>query len=67
MLLCHVLRNPGLWFAETLADVECARTFCANCLIRRQCLTAALERAERWGFRPGRDRESQTFAQGRHC
>jgi len=38
-LPCHV-GNPDLWFAETPA---------AACPVRRQCLAAALERAEPWG------------------
>jgi WhiB family transcriptional regulator, redox-sensing transcriptional regulator len=47
-LPCHV-GDPDLWFAETPADLERAKTLCANCPIRRQCLAAALERAEPWG------------------
>ncbi|MEB3967471.1 WhiB family transcriptional regulator [Mycobacterium ulcerans] len=41
--------NPDLWFAETPADLEQAKEFCASCPIRPQCLAAALERAEPWG------------------
>ncbi|MCV7379163.1 WhiB family transcriptional regulator [Mycobacterium alsense] len=41
--------DPDLWFADTPADLERAKTLCAGCPIRRQCLTAALERAEPWG------------------
>jgi WhiB family redox-sensing transcriptional regulator len=41
--------DPDLWFAEIPADLERAKTLCANCPIRRQCLAAALERAEPWG------------------
>ncbi|CAM4169996.1 putative transcriptional regulator WhiB7 [Mycobacterium basiliense] len=48
VLPCHV-GNPDLWFADTPADLERAKTLCANCPIRRQCLAAALERAEPWG------------------
>jgi WhiB family transcriptional regulator, redox-sensing transcriptional regulator len=47
-LPCHV-GNPDLWFAETPADLERAKTLCAACPVRRQCLAAALERAEPWG------------------
>ena len=47
-LPCHV-GDPDLWFAETPADLERAKTLCATCPIRRQCLAAALERAEPWG------------------
>jgi WhiB family transcriptional regulator, redox-sensing transcriptional regulator len=47
-LPCHA-GDPDLWFAETPADLERAKTLCASCPIRRQCLAAALERAEPWG------------------
>lgn len=47
-LPCHA-GDPDLWFAETPADLERAKTLCASCPIRRRCLTAALERAEPWG------------------
>ncbi|KAA1250120.1 WhiB family transcriptional regulator [Mycobacterium simiae] len=48
VLPCHG-GNPDLWFAETPADLERAKTLCASCPIRSQCLAAALERAEPWG------------------
>ena len=48
VLPCHA-GDPDLWFAETPADLERAKTLCAACPIRRQCLTAALERSEPWG------------------
>ncbi|KZS81708.1 transcriptional regulator [Mycobacterium kansasii] len=47
-LPCHV-GNPDLWFADTPADLERAKTLCTGCPVRRQCLAAALERAEPWG------------------
>jgi WhiB family redox-sensing transcriptional regulator len=47
-LPCHV-GDPNLWFAETPADLEQAKTLCASCPVRRRCLAAALERAEPWG------------------
>ncbi|AQA06051.1 WhiB family transcriptional regulator [Mycobacterium sp. MS1601] len=47
-LPCHA-GDPDLWFAETPADLERAKVLCAQCPIRRQCLTAALEREEPWG------------------
>jgi WhiB family transcriptional regulator, redox-sensing transcriptional regulator len=47
-LPCHA-GEPDLWFADTPTDLERAKTLCANCPIRRQCLAAALERAEPWG------------------
>ncbi|WP_353360526.1 WhiB family transcriptional regulator [Mycobacterium sp.] len=45
---CHV-GNPDLWFAENPLDLERAKALCADCPIRRECLTAALERQEPWG------------------
>ncbi|MFM8599192.1 MAG: WhiB family transcriptional regulator [Mycobacterium sp.] len=47
MLPCS--SDPELWFAEHPADLERAKAGCAGCPIRRDCLTAALERAEPWG------------------
>jgi WhiB family redox-sensing transcriptional regulator len=47
-LPCHV-GDPDLWFAEDPADLERAKALCAGCPIRRECLTAALEREEPWG------------------
>jgi WhiB family redox-sensing transcriptional regulator len=48
VLPCHV-GDPDLWFGQTPADLEHAKTLCADCPIRRQCLASALERAEPWG------------------
>ena len=45
---CHV-ENPDLWFAEDPRDLDRAKTLCADCPIRRECLNAALERQEPWG------------------
>ncbi|MGO4201284.1 WhiB family transcriptional regulator [Rhodococcus sp. TAF43] len=47
-LPCRV-GNPDLWFAETPADLEQAKSLCAQCPIRSRCLSAALDRAEPWG------------------
>lgn len=47
-LPCHV-GDPDLWFADTPAELERAKMLCVSCPIRRQCLAAALERAEPWG------------------
>lgn len=47
-LPCHV-GDPDLWFADAPADLERAKALCVSCPIRRQCLAAALERAEPWG------------------
>ena len=45
---CHV-EDPDLWFAEDPRDLERAKELCAQCPLRRECLTAALERQEPWG------------------
>lgn len=47
-LPCHG-SDPDLWFAESPADLERAKTLCVECPIRRECLSAALERQEPWG------------------
>jgi WhiB family redox-sensing transcriptional regulator len=41
--------DPDLFFAETPADVEYAKTICADCPMRAACLAGALERREPWG------------------
>jgi len=48
LLPCH-LGDPDLWFAEDPADLEHAKKLCTQCPVRRQCLAAALQRAEPWG------------------
>lgn len=47
-LPCHA-GDPDLWFADAPADLERAKSLCVDCPVRRQCLAAALERAEPWG------------------
>lgn len=47
-LPCLVL-DPDLWFAESPADLERAKTYCAGCPIRAECLAGALDRREPWG------------------
>ncbi|MFV0493785.1 WhiB family transcriptional regulator [Mycobacterium sp.] len=47
-LPCHT-GDPDLWFAEIPADLDRAKTLCADCPVRRRCLQAALDRAEPWG------------------
>ncbi|MBT0565630.1 WhiB family transcriptional regulator [Williamsia sp. CHRR-6] len=47
-LPCRVA-DPDLWFAESPADLEAAKTLCAQCPLRAACLAAALERGEPWG------------------
>lgn len=45
---CHV-GDADLWFAESPADLERAKALCADCPIRSECLSMALEREEPWG------------------
>ena len=47
-LPCRVA-DPELFFADTPADLEFAKTLCAPCPVRAECLAGALERAEPWG------------------
>lgn len=41
--------NPDLWFGETPAELELAKSLCEQCPVRARCLSAALDRAEPWG------------------
>ena len=41
--------DPDLFFAESPADVECAKVLCRGCPARITCLAGALERREPWG------------------
>ena len=41
--------DAELWFAESPADVERAKTLCLDCPVRDACLAGALERHEPWG------------------
>ena len=41
--------NPDLWFADAPAELERAKTLCATCPVRTECLAAALARREPWG------------------
>lgn len=45
---CRV-NDPELWFAESPADVEFAKSLCRTCPVREACLRGALERREPWG------------------
>ena len=47
-LPCRV-QDPDLWFAESPAQLEHAKTLCAQCPIRSACLAGALDRGEPWG------------------
>ena len=41
--------DPELYFAESPADLEFAKSLCATCPVRAECLAGALERREPWG------------------
>src|SRR5262249_700347 len=41
--------DPELWFAESPADVERAKSLCQSCPVISACLAGALERREPWG------------------
>lgn len=41
--------DSELWFAESPADVEFAKTLCRRCPVRDACLAGALARQEPWG------------------
>lgn len=41
--------DAELWFAESTADVELAKSLCSECPIREGCLAGAVERREPWG------------------
>jgi WhiB family redox-sensing transcriptional regulator len=45
---CRV-NDPELWFAESPADVEHAKSLCQACPVRVSCLAGALDRREPWG------------------
>ena len=45
---CRV-HDAELWFAESPADVELAKSLCRSCPARDACLAGALERREPWG------------------
>lgn len=45
---CRV-QDADLWFAETPADLETAKTLCGECPAQRACLAGAIDRREPWG------------------
>jgi WhiB family transcriptional regulator, redox-sensing transcriptional regulator len=57
-LPCRV-NDPELFFADSPADVEYAKSLCTTCPVRLDCLNGALERREPWGVWGG-----EWFVQG---
>ena len=57
-LPCRV-NDPELFFADSPADVEYAKSLCTTCPARLDCLNGALERREPWGVWGG-----EWFVQG---
>jgi WhiB family redox-sensing transcriptional regulator len=41
--------DPDMWFSDAPAELELAKSLCADCPLRAECLAGALERAEPWG------------------
>jgi WhiB family transcriptional regulator, redox-sensing transcriptional regulator len=41
--------DPDLWFSDSPAEQETARSLCGACPVRAECLASAIERAEPWG------------------
>ncbi|GGC14784.1 WhiB family transcriptional regulator [Cellulomonas carbonis] len=41
--------DAELWFAESTADVELAKSLCQECPVRAGCLAGAIAREEPWG------------------
>ncbi len=41
--------DPDLWFADSPAELELAKSLCLDCPVQVECLAGALERAEPWG------------------
>jgi len=41
--------DPDLWFADSPAELELAKSLCGDCPVRVECLAGAIERGEPWG------------------
>ncbi|WP_025272456.1 WhiB family transcriptional regulator [Haloglycomyces albus] len=41
--------DADLWFSETPHELEFAKSLCADCPVRLECLAGAVERSEPWG------------------
>ena len=41
--------DPDLWFSDSPAQLELAKSLCGDCPVRVECLAGAVERNEPWG------------------
>ena len=41
--------DPDLWFADSPAELELAKSMCLDCPVRVECLAGAVDRSEPWG------------------
>ncbi|WP_414715082.1 WhiB family transcriptional regulator [Stackebrandtia sp.] len=41
--------DADLWFADTPTELEFAKSLCADCPVKVECLAGAVDRAEPWG------------------
>jgi WhiB family redox-sensing transcriptional regulator len=41
--------DPDLWFSDSPAELEVAKSLCRGCPLRVECLAGAVERQEPWG------------------
>ena len=41
--------DPDLWFSDSPAQLELAKSMCGDCPLRVECLAGAVERNEPWG------------------
>jgi WhiB family redox-sensing transcriptional regulator len=48
-LPCREADDADLWFADSPAELELAKTLCSECPVKAECLTGALRRGEPWG------------------
>lgn len=48
-LPCREAEDADLWFADTPAELERAKTLCVGCPFKAECLNGALTRGEPWG------------------
>jgi WhiB family transcriptional regulator, redox-sensing transcriptional regulator len=41
--------DPDLWFSDSPEELETAKSLCAGCPLKVECLAGAIEREEPWG------------------